>query len=47
LPLEKLSELLIQVRPELGLSEGFPCIGIPMSFTSLIVVIAPTRDHEM
>ena len=41
LPLEKLSELLIQVRPEFGLSEGFTCIGIPMSFTSLIVVINP------
>lgn len=41
LPFEKLSELLIQVRTEFALSEGFPCIGIPMSFTSLIVVNNP------
>ena len=41
LPLEKLSELLIQVSPESGLTEGSPCIGIPMSFTSLIVVNNP------
>ena len=43
LPFEKLSELLIQVRPEFGLSDGFPRIGIPMSFTLLICCEKPRR----